>query len=255
MAEPTPETPETATAASTPTTATTSPTSPSALLPPRKHDMEDGAPRAGYLRVAAEHTGLLSRHKQWKKHHVVVDARSGVVFSKDEEAYARGETMMVLEFSQIDSVEAMREGHFAIHIAKDAQKAIGTRVLLDAGDAAAAADWVAALAQRIMVRARVYTVGLNGEFPENARGVRPGTSACFSGGGGRAHVCAAGQLRALHHLGLLDCSVLDYFSAVSAGAWTTAIYEFYEKGASSDDELFGPLCSPRTTTCGSPRPS
>ena len=68
----------------------------------------------------------------------------------------------------------------------------------------------------------------------------------FSGGGARAMVAAAGQLAALHELGLLR--EVRYITGISGGSWATAAYSFAQLGqngtASDDDELLGSITAP-----------
>ena len=68
----------------------------------------------------------------------------------------------------------------------------------------------------------------------------------FSGGGSRAMVAAAGQLAALHELGLLR--EVRYISGISGGSWATAAYSFAQLGqngtARDDDELLGRITAP-----------
>ena len=68
----------------------------------------------------------------------------------------------------------------------------------------------------------------------------------FSGGGARAMVAAAGQLAALHELGLLR--EVRYISGISGGSWATAAYSFAQLGqngtARDDDELLGNITAP-----------
>ena len=68
----------------------------------------------------------------------------------------------------------------------------------------------------------------------------------FSGGGARAMVAAAGQLAALHELGLLRD--VRYITGISGGSWATAAYSFAQLSqngtAIDDDELLGSITAP-----------
>lgn len=57
----------------------------------------------------------------------------------------------------------------------------------------------------------------------------------FSGGGSRSAAATIGQLRGLHRAGLLPS--IDYFSAVSGGAWAAVPYTYYQ-GGEPDIETF-----------------
>ncbi len=95
------------------------------------------------------------------------------------------------------------------------------------------------------VRARVWLSG-DRRFPEEELPEvmsRRSAALCLSGGGSRATCAAAGYLRALHHLGLMDR--LRYTSAVSGGSWASIPYTFGDAspGAPHDDVL-GPIAPP-----------
>lgn len=208
--------------------------------------------QAGVLKMQIESSSVFfGRTRQWKENYVFIDNEKGIYFCQDREAFENKDSrkIKVLKFIDISGVVLQRTdaeaeaSRFVVYVKQRAQAMFGPTIELETPGNQDAQDWVNELRSKILVKACVYTVGLNGEFPENKRGVRPNVAVCFSGGGGRAHVCTAGQLRALHHLNLLNKQHIDYLSAVSAGAWATAIFTFYEKGALNDDELFGELLS------------
>ena len=66
---------------------------------------------------------------------------------------------------------------------------------------------------------------------------------CFSGGGSRAFVAAAGQARALLFLGLVD--KIKYSASVSGGSWFHTLWQFWSSGASDEAQLLGPYVPPR----------
>jgi len=226
------------------------------LLPPPL-DRGDGALRAGMLYFkASASSAMFSFTTRWKESYVNIDPKLGILFCKDLGAFNSNRFDRVLPFSDIKSVSIARPAadptpgslqscifNVYIHPSAPSVRDFGKHVAMRAQSEVDAEIWVTELQSKLLLTARVYTVGLNGEFPEHVRGVRPGVALCFSGGGGRAHVCAAGQLRALHYLGMLDNKRIDYLSGVSAGAWATSIYTFYEEGAKTDSELLGPLVS------------
>ncbi|MEM7114440.1 MAG: hypothetical protein AAF614_18540 [Chloroflexota bacterium] len=72
------------------------------------------------------------------------------------------------------------------------------------------------------------------------------TAVCFSGGGTRAMSAAMGQLRGLRALNLID--KIGYISCVSGGSWASTIYTYYQTGAANDDELLGPIITPKETS-------
>ena len=104
------------------------------------------------------------------------------------------------------------------------------------------------LRDKLYISTVVYSVGVDGQFPESLIGVQPDTALCLSGGGIRAHVAGTGQLRALHHLGLMNKELINYLSSTSGGTWAATIYSFYEHGAADDDELLGLSTDPATLT-------
>ena len=61
---------------------------------------------------------------------------------------------------------------------------------------------------------------------------------CLSGGGSRALSCALGQLRALHHLGLMD--KVFAISSVSGGTWANSLYT-YLPSSITDEDFLGPV--------------
>ena len=75
---------------------------------------------------------------------------------------------------------------------------------------------------------------------------KPSIGVCFSGGGTRAMSATMGQLRALNHLGIIPN--IRYISSVSGGSWASTIYTYYRAGASSDEELLGPITPPAEIT-------
>ncbi len=64
----------------------------------------------------------------------------------------------------------------------------------------------------------------------------------FSGGGTRSLTAVAGQLRALHAMGLVEN--IRYMTAVSGGSWAAAAFCYYDDGPANDDQLLGPMVSP-----------
>ena len=66
---------------------------------------------------------------------------------------------------------------------------------------------------------------------------------CFSGGGSRAFVAAAGQVRALSSLGLVD--KVKYSASVSGGSWFNTLWQFWSSGAADEAQLLGPYVPPR----------
>lgn len=183
----------------------------------------------------------------WKDRFVFLDRTLGVLVFRSKDAYERRDKRQCEIFFYRDIAKVNKSGsEFTLLIKHRAQARVGkqTVVFLASQGPEQCAEFAEAITIKIQIVCSVFTVGVNGEFPENAVcGVRPNVAVCFSGGGGRAHACAASQMRALHYLGLLDKSRTDYLTGVSAGAWATAIYTFYEDGAEKDDELFGPLLS------------
>lgn len=170
---------------------------------------------------------LFGKVRTWKERFVHIDQTEGIYFCLDRDSFEKGDkkNIKLLPFSDIAGVVLRRpdnneapqltECRFVVYVKARAQAVFGSEIELESpAGLHDAEEWVQALKQKILVKARVYTVGLNGEFPENARGVRPNVALCFSGGGGRAHVCAASQMRALHHLGLLKKDKIDYISVV-----------------------------------------
>lgn len=117
--------------------------------------------------------------------------------------------------------------------------AVNGKLLLTLGKTAEADSLLDELRAKLYISTVVYSVGVDGRFPESLLGVEPDTALCLSGGGIRAHVAGAGQLRALHHLGLLNKELISYLSSTSGGTWAATIYSFYESGAGSDEELLG----------------
>jgi len=225
--------------------------------PPPPMYREEGSLHSGMLYFKASASlALFSFANRWKESYVNIDPKLGILFCKNLSAFNSNRFDRVLPFSDIKSVSIARPAadpapgtlqscifNVYIHANSPSVRDFGKHVAMRAQSEVEAEVWVADLQSKLLLTARVYTVGLNGEFPEHVRGVRPGVALCFSGGGGRAHVCAAGQLRALHHLGMLDKKRIDYLSGVSAGAWATSIYTFYEEGAKTDSELLGQLVS------------
>ncbi|MDY7095965.1 MAG: patatin-like phospholipase family protein [Acidobacteriota bacterium] len=59
----------------------------------------------------------------------------------------------------------------------------------------------------------------------------------FSGGGSRSAAATIGQLRGLHRAGLLPS--IDYFSAVSGGAWAAVPYTYYQGGEPGIETFVG----------------
>jgi len=103
--------------------------------------------------------------------------------------------------------------------------------------------------QRMLLHCAIYTVSKGGKFPESLLDVKNKTAVCISGGGKRSHLCAGGQLRALHHLGLLNRDTINYLSSTSGGAWATSIYTFYESASvENDDMLLGNATLPSNLT-------
>ncbi|KAH9262108.1 hypothetical protein BASA82_000836 [Batrachochytrium salamandrivorans] len=183
----------------------------------------------------------------WKDRFVFVDRTLGVLVFRSKDAYERRDKRQCEIFFYRDIAKVNKSGsEFTLLIKRRAQARVGKQTVpfLASLGPEQCTEFANAITDKIQIICSVFTVGVNGEFPENAVcGVRPNVAVCFSGGGGRAHACAASQMRALHYLGLLDKSKTDYITGVSAGAWATAIYTFYEEGAKTDDELFGPLLS------------
>ncbi len=67
-------------------------------------------------------------------------------------------------------------------------------------------------------------------FPERVHPAyehRKDTGVCFSGGGTRAHLLAAGQMRFLQKYG--HDKKIGYYSSVSGGSWASSIYTFASK--------------------------
>lgn len=81
-------------------------------------------------------------------------------------------------------------------------------------------------------------------FPERdpGRPPLPPTGVCFSGGGTRALVAAAGQLRGLTATGLI--ADVGYVACVSGGAWAAVPYTYHAAGARDDAELLGAVRPP-----------
>lgn len=65
---------------------------------------------------------------------------------------------------------------------------------------------------------------------------------CLSGGGSRALTCAMGQLRALHHLGLIDR--VFAISSVSGGTWANSCYTYLPASITDEDFLGVPVLDP-----------
>lgn len=89
----------------------------------------------------------------------------------------------------------------------------------------------------------------SGPFPErNLHSVmsKRNIGIAVSGGGSRSATCFSGQLRALHHIGVLD--EIRYISAVSGGAWAATPYVFYGASTNSSsvplDRFLGDLRMP-----------
>lgn len=114
--------------------------------------------------------------------------------------------------------------------------------------------------QRILARGRAYTppplrsvspltVHERAGFPEvaqakiNLQHIAQDrvTGVCFGGGGMRAAASALGQLRALHHLGLIE--EIDYIAAVSGGSWTALPFT-YLPGNVADERFLGRYVPP-----------
>ena len=74
--------------------------------------------------------------------------------------------------------------------------------------------------------------------------------ACFSGGGARSYSCTLGQLHALQELALLNTT--RHIGGISGGAWATAVFMMYRRGApgvaKNDQELLGELIPPQNET-------
>lgn len=69
---------------------------------------------------------------------------------------------------------------------------------------------------------------------------------CLSGGGSRALTCAMGQLRALHHLGLIGN--VFAISSVSGGTWANTLYTYLPAHISDTDFLGTPVLDPSKLT-------
>eukprot|EP01061_Rhynchopus_euleeides_P045024 TRINITY_DN7957_c0_g1_i1.p1 TRINITY_DN7957_c0_g1~~TRINITY_DN7957_c0_g1_i1.p1 ORF type:complete len:886 (+),score=312.20 TRINITY_DN7957_c0_g1_i1:84-2741(+) len=92
------------------------------------------------------------------------------------------------------------------------------------------------------VLARVYGAFDYPEQGADGEGLRRRTAnsgVCFSGGGMRAYCSTWGQLRALHHLGLLPKT--RYISGVSGGNWGASVYTFRDRSMCSDTDFLGPI--------------
>lgn len=95
------------------------------------------------------------------------------------------------------------------------------------------------------LRARVYPAQPTAVYPELARARhRPGAhpyGVCFSGGGPRSLSASLGQMRGLHHLGLLDS--IGAISCVSGGTWFGTLFT-YAPAEIADPVLLGPVLDP-----------
>ena len=69
---------------------------------------------------------------------------------------------------------------------------------------------------------------------------------CLSGGGSRALSCAMGQLRALHHLQVID--QVFAISSVSGGTWAASAYTYLPSAISDDDFLGLAVLNPAQLT-------
>jgi hypothetical protein len=93
-----------------------------------------------------------------------------------------------------------------------------------------------------------YSNGTNYTWPEQVAGVKPNVGICFPGGGTRALSATMGQLRGLLSFGGLNG--VDYISCVSGGSWASTAFVYYKAGATSDEELLGPVTEPADITLG-----
>lgn len=82
-------------------------------------------------------------------------------------------------------------------------------------------------------------------FPESSSANLAGRAdvgIAFSGGGSRAFVSAAGEVRALRLLGLVGR--IKYAASVSGGSWFNALWQFWQSGAADEAALLGPYVPP-----------
>jgi hypothetical protein len=157
---------------------------------------ESSAQTSGILRLKAARSFFFTT--AWRENYVHIDPREGIRFSKNLDSFQDGKFERTLGFSDIRSVEIVRSQDsvqmslsgclFTVNLVPGApgHKTFGARLMLRAESEAEAEMWVSELQSKLLIAANVYTVGLNGEFPENTRGVKPGVAVCFSGGALRA---------------------------------------------------------------------
>lgn len=104
------------------------------------------------------------------------------------------------------------------------------------------------------VTANLWPLQTNGLMDKEAIAVGerfdpPWIGVCISGGGSRSLSAAMGQLRGLHHLGLMEN--VSWLSCVSGGCWASTLYTYLPETV-SDDTFLGSVAAPETLLWDSP---